>query len=142
MGCCSSHEAPSFLVQIYVCPLLPSNNISWVGVGGMCLLIRSSQEREHPSELSPPPPSRGGAVQQLPRPSTHPCFFEQHHVAPGSVAQNIGLELCFHSEGLASKEKAWYCDSEGPGAGGQMPRDVPLLQGVCVGAPPRWQDSL
>ena len=97
MGCCSSYEAPSFLVQIYVCPLLPSNNISWVRVGGICLLISSSQERQHPSELSPPTPSR---VQQLPRPSTHPAFLSSI-MWPQVLWPRILVWSC------ASTQKAW-----------------------------------
>lgn len=85
------------MVQIYVCPLLPSNKISWVGIGGMCLLIRSSQEREHPSELSPPPPSR---VQQLPRPSTHPAF-------PSSIMWPQVLWPRILVWSCASTQKAW-----------------------------------
>ena len=83
--------------QIYVCPLLPSNNISWVGVGGMCLLISSSQERQHPSELSLPTPSR---VQQLPRPSTHPAF-------PSSIMWPQVLWPRILVWSCASTQKAW-----------------------------------
>lgn len=79
----------------------------------MCLLIRSSQEREHPSN-APAPHSR---VQQLSRPSMH-LLFQPASCGPRFCGLEywFGVVLPLRRPGL--KRKSLVLRPEGPGAGG------------------------